>query len=313
MQGTSSGWRQVARPDVGIVTSVAMAHVEYFGDLDGVARAKSELVAALPASGLAVLNYDDQRVRDMASTSAVSGTRLRGGGRCRGAGRRGDARRRVAAALRADLAVGPGRGPPGRARRATGPRRAGGGDCRAVVRRPHRRGHRVRWPTCTGPRCAWRSITYPAARCWWSTATTRTLHRPKRHCARWPSCRGSASWQSSESWPSWPTRPCPSTGGSPCWRRSWGSRSWDIETPLYGEAAGLGRARTPSSLLRTMGPGDAALGQGEPGGAARGRGPGLRRGRGRALAGRRRVTRRLRRQLRDAQARPGRTGDRVTG
>ncbi len=29
---------QVARPDVGIVTSVAMAHVEYFGDLDGVAR-----------------------------------------------------------------------------------------------------------------------------------------------------------------------------------------------------------------------------------------------------------------------------------
>jgi UDP-N-acetylmuramoyl-tripeptide--D-alanyl-D-alanine ligase len=60
----------VARPDVGIVTSVAMAHVEYFGDLDGVARAKSELVAALPPSGVAVLNYDDQRVRDMASLSA---------------------------------------------------------------------------------------------------------------------------------------------------------------------------------------------------------------------------------------------------
>ncbi len=60
---------QVARPDVGIVTSVAMAHVEYFGDLDGVARAKSELVAALPASGVAVLNYDDQRVRDMSSVS----------------------------------------------------------------------------------------------------------------------------------------------------------------------------------------------------------------------------------------------------
>lgn len=60
----------VARPDVGIVTSVAMAHVQYFGDLDGVARAKSELVAALPPSGVAVLNYDDQRVRDMASLSA---------------------------------------------------------------------------------------------------------------------------------------------------------------------------------------------------------------------------------------------------
>ncbi len=61
---------EVARPDVGIVTSVAMAHLEYLGDLDGVARAKGELVAALPASGLAVLNFDDARVRGMASRAA---------------------------------------------------------------------------------------------------------------------------------------------------------------------------------------------------------------------------------------------------
>jgi UDP-N-acetylmuramoyl-tripeptide--D-alanyl-D-alanine ligase len=59
----------VARPDVGVVTSVAMAHVEYLGNLDGVARAKGELVEALPASGLAVLNFDDPRVREMASRS----------------------------------------------------------------------------------------------------------------------------------------------------------------------------------------------------------------------------------------------------
>jgi UDP-N-acetylmuramoyl-tripeptide--D-alanyl-D-alanine ligase len=61
---------EIARPDVGIVTRVAKAHVEYFGDLDGVARAKGELVAALPASGLAVLNFDDLRVRQMVSLSA---------------------------------------------------------------------------------------------------------------------------------------------------------------------------------------------------------------------------------------------------
>jgi UDP-N-acetylmuramoyl-tripeptide--D-alanyl-D-alanine ligase len=60
---------RVARPDVGIVTSVALAHVEYFGDLDGVARAKSELVTSLPASGLAVLNFDDPRVARMAAVS----------------------------------------------------------------------------------------------------------------------------------------------------------------------------------------------------------------------------------------------------
>jgi UDP-N-acetylmuramoyl-tripeptide--D-alanyl-D-alanine ligase len=58
---------EVARPDVGIVTSVSMAHVEYLGDLDGVARAKSELVAALPDSGVAVLNFDDPRVAAMGS------------------------------------------------------------------------------------------------------------------------------------------------------------------------------------------------------------------------------------------------------
>jgi UDP-N-acetylmuramoyl-tripeptide--D-alanyl-D-alanine ligase len=52
----------LTRPKVGIVTSVGMAHVEFFGDLDGVATAKSELVSDLPSSGLAVLNADDERV-----------------------------------------------------------------------------------------------------------------------------------------------------------------------------------------------------------------------------------------------------------
>jgi UDP-N-acetylmuramoyl-tripeptide--D-alanyl-D-alanine ligase len=61
---------EVATPDVGVVTGVELAHVEYLGDLDGVARAKAELIAALPASGVAVLNFDDPRVRDMASLSA---------------------------------------------------------------------------------------------------------------------------------------------------------------------------------------------------------------------------------------------------
>jgi UDP-N-acetylmuramoyl-tripeptide--D-alanyl-D-alanine ligase len=60
---------EVARPDIGVVTSVDVAPVEFLGDLDGVARAKSELVAALPVSGVAVLNFDDPRVRGMASVS----------------------------------------------------------------------------------------------------------------------------------------------------------------------------------------------------------------------------------------------------
>lgn len=56
----------VAQPVTGVVTAVAAAHTEMFGDLEGIARAKGELIESLPASGLAVLNGDDERVRRMA-------------------------------------------------------------------------------------------------------------------------------------------------------------------------------------------------------------------------------------------------------
>ena len=59
----------VARPTVGVVTNVGLAHTEMLGDLDGVARAKSELVEALPASGTAVLNAEDERVAAMRSAT----------------------------------------------------------------------------------------------------------------------------------------------------------------------------------------------------------------------------------------------------
>lgn len=57
----------LARPDVGVVTAVAAAHTEAFGTVDGVAREKGELVAALSSSGAAVLNADDPRVAAMAA------------------------------------------------------------------------------------------------------------------------------------------------------------------------------------------------------------------------------------------------------
>lgn len=58
---------RVARPSTGVVTRVAEAHSDRVGGIEGVARAKAELIEALPADGTSILNADDPRVVAMSS------------------------------------------------------------------------------------------------------------------------------------------------------------------------------------------------------------------------------------------------------
>jgi len=59
----------IARPHVGVVTNIGPVHLERAGSMEAIVAGKSELVEALPPApeGVAVLNYDDERVRSMAS------------------------------------------------------------------------------------------------------------------------------------------------------------------------------------------------------------------------------------------------------
>ncbi|PKM18873.1 MAG: UDP-N-acetylmuramoyl-tripeptide--D-alanyl-D-alanine ligase [Gammaproteobacteria bacterium HGW-Gammaproteobacteria-15] len=59
-QGEIAYTTSLAKPDVAIITNVAASHLEGFGDVYGVARAKGEIFNGLSASGLAILPADSE-------------------------------------------------------------------------------------------------------------------------------------------------------------------------------------------------------------------------------------------------------------
>jgi UDP-N-acetylmuramoyl-tripeptide--D-alanyl-D-alanine ligase len=73
---------EMARPDIGIITSIGWAHIGAFADREAIAREKARVIECLPADGLAVL-IDDEWLPLLTSltkarVARVSGTMMRG-------------------------------------------------------------------------------------------------------------------------------------------------------------------------------------------------------------------------------------------
>jgi UDP-N-acetylmuramoyl-tripeptide--D-alanyl-D-alanine ligase len=62
---------EVAPPRIGLVLNVGAAHIGEFGSVEATAKAKGELVEALPADGIAILNADDALVAAMAGRTTA--------------------------------------------------------------------------------------------------------------------------------------------------------------------------------------------------------------------------------------------------
>jgi UDP-N-acetylmuramoyl-tripeptide--D-alanyl-D-alanine ligase len=64
---------QLVRPHIAVITTIAPAHIEAFGSLDGIARAKAEIFAGLEPGGTAVLNCDHEQIDILLGEAKAAG------------------------------------------------------------------------------------------------------------------------------------------------------------------------------------------------------------------------------------------------
>ncbi len=73
---------EICMPDIGVITNIGPAHLEFLGSLDGVMRAKGELLEKIKPEGTAVLNGDDPRCLSLASETDRNVLLFGFGGNC---------------------------------------------------------------------------------------------------------------------------------------------------------------------------------------------------------------------------------------
>ena len=66
-QGEIARLCELTHPKIGVLTLIGPVHMERAGSMEAIVAAKQELVEALPADGIAILNQDDERVMGMAA------------------------------------------------------------------------------------------------------------------------------------------------------------------------------------------------------------------------------------------------------
>lgn len=59
----------IAPVNVGVVTAVSYSHIEYFGSIVNIKKEKQVIIEKLQAKGLAILNFDNEYTKEMASVS----------------------------------------------------------------------------------------------------------------------------------------------------------------------------------------------------------------------------------------------------
>ena len=73
--GEIAALADIAKPDIGIITNIGIAHIENLGSRDNIAKEKAGLVLNLPEKGYVVLNADDDYcgfIADQTSAESIT-------------------------------------------------------------------------------------------------------------------------------------------------------------------------------------------------------------------------------------------------